>query len=237
MTDADVYKCLLSVRECISHAAWWSLLFVGPAVAPPLVLLKLFPLGCVWRSSLLGLGTSFSLVGLCSLAVGSTLDPLRGLSVRFDALALSAHCTSRDLTSLQTCRLRENLSSSVVRHFWCVLHPLHWVLQTLSRNLRGLICFCPDASYGVDFGGFLSLWLLLSLPNALAELIHAVEVWVLQEAHEIPVPEFVFRGGILIVGARSEQQLAHALRWDDLEINTPQGLDEAVLDSVAVVHS
>lgn len=59
----------------------------------------------------------------------------------------------------------------------------------------------------------------------------------LQEAHEIPVPEFVLRGRILIVGACSEQQLAHALRWDDLEINTPQGLDEAVLDGVAVVHS
>ncbi len=225
MTDADV--------ECISHAARWSLLFVGPAVAPPFVLLKLFPLACVRRSSLLGLGTSFSLVGLCSLGLRSTLDLLRGLSVRFDALALRAHCTSWDLTSLQTCRLRENLSRWVVWHFGCVLHPLRWVLQTL----RGLICFCPNTSYGVDFGGFLSLWLLLSLPNALAELIHAVEVWVLQEAHEIPVPEFVFGGGILIVGARSEQQLAYALRWDDLEINTPQGLDEAMLDGVAVVHS
>lgn len=165
------------------------------------------------------------------------MDLLHALSVRFDALALRAHCTSRDLTSLQTCGLWENLRSWVVLHLWCVLHPLRWVLQTLSRPLRGLICFCPDASYGVDFGGFLSLWLLLSLPNALAELIHTVEVWVLQEAHEIPVPEFVFRGRILIVGTCSEQQLAHALRRDDLEINTPQGLDEAVLDGVAVVHS
>ncbi len=51
------------------------------------------------------------------------------------------HCTSRDLTSLQTCRLRENLSSSVVRHFWCVLHPLRWVLQTLSRYFEGSYLF------------------------------------------------------------------------------------------------
>lgn len=194
----------------ISHAARWSLLFVGPAVAPPLVLLKLFPLGCIRRSSLWSLGASFSLVWLCPLALRSTLCLLRALSVRFDALALRAYGTSRNLTSLQTRRLRENLNCWVARHFGCVLRSL-WVLQTLSCCLRRLICFCTYARNGIDFGGFLSLRLLLALPNALAELVHAVEIWMLQEAHEIPVPEFVFGGGILIVGARPEQQLAHAL--------------------------
>lgn len=161
---------------CISHAAGWSLLFVGPAVAPPLVLLELFPLGCVRRSSLRGLGTSFPLVRLCSLALGSTLDLL---SVRFGAMALCAHGTSRDLASLQAGGLGKNLNTRVVRHFGCVLGSLRWVLQALSRSLRGFLCFYTHTCSGVDFGGFFPLWLLLSLPNPLAELVHAVEIWVL----------------------------------------------------------
>lgn len=222
---------------CVSHAAWWSLLFVGPAVAPPLVLLELFPLGCVRRSSLRGLCTSFPLVRLCSLALGSTLDLLRALSVRFGALDLCAHGTSRDLTSLQAGRFGKNLNTRVVLHFGCVLGSLRRVLRAQSCRLRGFLCFYTHTCSGIDFGGFFTFWLLLSLPNPLAELVHTVEIRVLQQAHEIPVPEFVFWGGILIIGSRPEKQLTHALRWDDLEIDTPQGLDEAVLYGVAEVHS
>lgn len=103
--------------------------------------------------------------------------------------------------------------------------------------MRSFLCFYTQACSGIDFGGFFPLWLLLSLPNPLAELVHTVEIWVLQQAHEIPVPEFVFWGGILIIGSGPEKQLAHTLRWDDLEIDAPQGLDEAVLYGVAEVHS
>lgn len=103
--------------------------------------------------------------------------------------------------------------------------------------MRGFLVFYTYSGSGVYLGGFFPLWLLLSLPNALAELVHTVEVWELQEAHEIPVPEFVFWGGIFIVGAGPEQKLPHALGWDDLEINAPERLDEAVLDGMAEKHS
>lgn len=204
---------------------------MGPAVASSLVLLKLFPLSSMRRSSLRSLGAFFRLVRLCSLALRSLL------CVRFGALALSAYRTSRALTSLQSGGLGKNLNARVVWHFGSVLSSLCWVLQALSCSLRSLLVFYAYSGSGVYLGGFFPLRLLLSLPNALAELVHAVEVWVLQEAHEIPIPEFVFWGGIFIVGAGAKQKLPHALRWDDLEINAPERLDEAVLDGMAEKHS
>ena len=91
-----MYMCICVRMSVTSHAAWWSLLLVGAAVATPLVLLELFPLGRVgrcssgWRAASLPLG-----LGYWS-ALGFWAD-----GARSGALAVCAYGTLWDLTSLR----------------------------------------------------------------------------------------------------------------------------------------
>jgi hypothetical protein len=109
---------------------------------------------------------------------------------------------------------------------------------------------------GGDGGGFQTPLLALLPPHTLAELLHAVQVRVVEEGEEIPVPQLVFcrvpctsrptcttRPTTCATRPSSStlrptrQQLTQPLCGDDLEGEAEEGLDEAVLHSVAGVDA
>lgn len=71
----------------------------------------------------------------------------------------------------------------------------------------------------------------------LAELIHTVEVWVLQQTKEVSVPNLLFGRRVALGSTGAQEQLPHTLRWDDLQSEAQEWLDEAVLHSMAVIYS
>lgn len=79
----------------------------------------------------------------------------------------------------------------------------------------------------------------LFLPNSVAKLLHAVEVWVVQERQEVSIPQPVL--GRVTRPARcagkSGQDVTQSLGGDDLEVEAHERLDEAVFDSLAVVDT
>lgn len=71
----------------------------------------------------------------------------------------------------------------------------------------------------------------------LTELIHTVEIRVLQQTKEVSVPNLLFGRRVLIGSTGPQEQLPHTLRWDDLQSDAQEWLDEAVLHSMAVIYS
>ena len=91
---------------------------------------------------------------------------------------------------------------------------------------------------------FLPPLLALPLPHLLAELVHAVQVGVVDEGHEVPVPHLlagrvagrsVPRPGAVARLLALVQQVLQMVGVDDLQRDLEQRLDEAVLHRVAVV--
>lgn len=95
----------------------------------------------------------------------------------------------------------------------------------------------PALSVGVRRLGPLLFALLL--PNAVAKLLHAAEVRVVQQGEEIPVPHPVLGRlvGGAVGGGQFREDFAQLLGRDDLEVEAEQRLDEAVLHGLAVVDA
>lgn len=111
-----------------------------------------------------------------------------------------------------------------------------WLQSRVGAAVR------PDLSVAVR--RLHPLLFALFLPNAVAELLHAAKVRVVQEGKEIPIPQPVL-GGLLDPGGggggggggKPGEDFAQFLGGDDLEVEAQQRLDEAVLHGLAVVDA
>lgn len=224
--DAWVCACMCGsgfrLRYCAfpSNAPWGSLELVGPPVASLLIFLHPSPLGGV-------------------LAVrprppdgrrGSCVA-LRRLLVVFRRLA--AHVL-RPLFALLRRRRTSGLEPRpALRH--AGLLPL----GVWSFGLQSRVGPAVRPTLTVDVWRLHPLLLALFLPNAVAKLLHAAEVRVIQERQEIPIPQPV-PGGLVdaaVRGGKPGQDFAQLLGGDDLEVEAEQRLDEAVLHGLAVVDA
>lgn len=91
----------------------------------------------------------------------------------------------------------------------------------------------------VAVGGLHPLLFALLFPNSVAELLHAVQLRVVEERQEVSVPHPVF-GRVTRASSgpgKSREDVGQPLSGNDLEAEAQQGLDEAVLNGVAVVHA
>lgn len=89
---------------------------------------------------------------------------------------------------------------------------------------------------GMQQIGFLPALFPFSLPNLFAELIDAVWAWRVYEGQEVAVPHLAV-GRIVAVGRVSVQEIVQVFWGNDVEGEAEEGLDEAVLHSVAVIHT
>lgn len=106
-------------------------------------------------------------------------------------------------------------------------------------GLQGRVGPALRPTLGVGGGRLRPLLLALFLPNAVAKLLHAAEVRVVQEREEVPVPQPVL-GRLVrhaVRGGKPGEDLAQFLGGDDLEAEAEQRLDEAVLHGLAVVDA
>lgn len=71
----------------------------------------------------------------------------------------------------------------------------------------------------------------------LAELIHTVQVRMLQQTNEVSVPNLLLGRYVAISSTGPQEQLPHKLRRDDLQSEAQEWLDEAMLHSMAVIYS
>ncbi len=84
--------------------------------------------------------------------------------------------------------------------------------------------------------GFLPTLFPLSFPNLLAELVDAVRARRVDEGQKVAVPHFAV-GRVIAVGRVSVQEVIQVFGGNDVEREAEEGLDEAVFDSVAVIHT
>lgn len=89
---------------------------------------------------------------------------------------------------------------------------------------------------GVQQIGFLPALFPFSLPNLFAELVDAVRARRVDEGQEVAVPHLAI-GRIVAVGRVSVQEVVQVFCRNDVEGEAEEGLDKAVLDSVAVIHT
>lgn len=83
---------------------------------------------------------------------------------------------------------------------------------------------------------FLPALFPFSLPNLLAELVDAVRARRVDEGEEVAVPHLAV-ARIAAVRRVAVQEIVQVFRGNDVEGEAEEGLDEAVLDSVAVIHT
>lgn len=103
----------------------------------------------------------------------------------------------------------------------------------------------PLVGVHLGIGGPLAPLFAVPFPHLLTKLIHGVEVGVVDELHEVPVPDLLAWGhavrSFLDLGGISlllfMKQLFKVLRVDDLQGHLEEGLHEAVLHSVAEVNA
>lgn len=89
---------------------------------------------------------------------------------------------------------------------------------------------------GVQKIGFLPTLFPFSLPNLLAELVDAVRAGGVDEREEVTIPHLAV-GGIVAVWRVSVQQVIEVVGGNYVEGEAEEGLDEAVLDGVAVIDT
>lgn len=120
MDVSDVYVCMRMCVSLVSHTARWSLLLMGTPVAPPLILLELFPLGCAgWCSS----GWWVPPLSLTLVLVCLSIWEFRsGAWTRLGALAVHAGGPLWDLASLYFGQIWN------ICCFWAIILNLGWSL-------------------------------------------------------------------------------------------------------------
>lgn len=84
--------------------------------------------------------------------------------------------------------------------------------------------------------GFLPTLFPFSFPNLLAELVNAVWARRVDEGQEVTVPHLAV-GRVVAVGCVSVQEVIQVFVVNDVECEAEEGLDEAVFNSMAVIHT